>query len=93
MFLPGEPQGRGSLVGCRLWDRTESDTTEATWQQQQQHIYTEPRKMVLKNLLTEQQWRSRHREQTYEHGERGGEGEMYGKSNMKTYITICKKDT
>ena len=27
----------GSLVGCRLWGRTESDTTEATWQQQQQH--------------------------------------------------------
>ena len=24
--------GTGSLVGCRLWDRTESDTTEATWQ-------------------------------------------------------------
>ena len=23
-------------------------------------------------------------------GERGGEGEMYGKSNMETYITICK---
>ena len=23
-------QGRGSLVGCRLWGRTESDTTEAT---------------------------------------------------------------
>ena len=33
---PGESQGRGSLVGCRLWGRTESDTTEATWQQQQQ---------------------------------------------------------
>ena len=30
VFLPGEFQGRGSLVGCRLWDRTESDTTEAT---------------------------------------------------------------
>ena len=30
VFLPGEPQGRGSLVGCRLWGRTESDTTEAT---------------------------------------------------------------
>ena len=29
-FLPGEPQGRGSLVGCRLRGRTESDTTEAT---------------------------------------------------------------
>ena len=27
-FLPGEPQGQGSLVGCRLWDHTESDTTE-----------------------------------------------------------------
>ena len=27
MFLPGESQGRGSLVGCRLWGRTESDTT------------------------------------------------------------------
>ena len=28
--LPGESQGRGSLVGCRLWGRTESDRTEAT---------------------------------------------------------------
>ena len=30
VFLPGESQGRGSLVGCCLWGRTESDTTEAT---------------------------------------------------------------
>ena len=29
-FLPGESQGRESLAGCRLWGRTESDTTEAT---------------------------------------------------------------
>ena len=29
-LLPGESQGRGSLVGCRLWGRTESDTTEVT---------------------------------------------------------------
>ena len=36
VFLPGESQGRGSLVGCRLWGRTESDMTEATQQQQQQ---------------------------------------------------------
>ena len=36
VFLPGESQGRGSLVGCRLWGHTESDTTEATQQQQQQ---------------------------------------------------------
>ena len=30
VFLPGESQGWGSLVGCRLWGRTESDTTEVT---------------------------------------------------------------
>ena len=30
VFLPGESQGQGSLVGCRLWGHTESDTTEAT---------------------------------------------------------------
>ena len=30
VFLHGESQGRGSLVGCCLWDHTESDTTEAT---------------------------------------------------------------
>jgi len=30
VFLPGESQGRESLVGCRLWGRTESDMTEAT---------------------------------------------------------------
>ena len=33
------------------------------------------------------------REQTYGHGERGGEGEMYGESNMETYITTCKIDS
>ena len=36
VFLPGESQGQGSLVGCLLWGRTQSDTTEATQQQQQQ---------------------------------------------------------
>ena len=30
VFLPGGSQGRGSLVGCRLWGHTESGTTEAT---------------------------------------------------------------
>ena len=30
VFLPGEYQGQGSVVGCRLWGRTELDTTEAT---------------------------------------------------------------
>ena len=30
MFLPGESQGRGSLVGCCLWGRMELDMTEVT---------------------------------------------------------------
>ena len=30
VFLPRELQGRGSLVGCRLWGCTESDMTEVT---------------------------------------------------------------
>ena len=49
--------------------------------------------MVLKILFTGQQWRNRHREETYGHGERGREGKMYGESNMETYITICKIDS
>ena len=32
VFLPGESQGRGGLVGCRLWGCTELDTPEVTWQ-------------------------------------------------------------
>ena len=30
VFLPGESQGWGSPVGCRLWGHTELDTTEVT---------------------------------------------------------------
>ena len=30
VLLPGESQGRGSLVGCRLWGHTELDTTAVT---------------------------------------------------------------
>ena len=30
VLLPGKSHGRRSLVGCRLWGRTESDTTEGT---------------------------------------------------------------
>ena len=47
VFLPGESQGQGSLVGCCLWGRTESDTTEVTWQQQQ----------LIKNLPAMQETR------------------------------------
>ena len=38
VLLPGESQGRGSLVGCRLWGHTGLDTTDTTQQQQQQHL-------------------------------------------------------
>ena len=37
VFLPGESQGWGILVGCCLWGHTESDTTEAT-----QHSIQDP---------------------------------------------------
>ena len=49
--------------------------------------------MVLKNLFTGQQQRNRQREQAYGHEERGGEGEMYGESNLESSITICKIDS
>ena len=45
VLLPEESQGRGSLVGCRLWRRTELDTTEAT-QQQQGHTIMAVRVLV-----------------------------------------------
>ena len=48
VFLPGESQGWGSLVGTSLWGRTESVTTEAT-QQQQQH--TQNKGMYLKWII------------------------------------------
>ena len=38
-------------------------------------------------------YRAAMEKQTYGHGERGGEGKMYGGSNMETYITICKLDS
>ena len=50
----------------------------------------ESREMLLKNLSAGKQWRNRYREQTYGHGEKGAEDEMYGKSNMETYMTIGK---
>ena len=33
-----ESQGRGSLVGCCVWGRTESDTNDMTQQQQQASV-------------------------------------------------------
>ena len=48
------------------------------------------RKMVMVTLYARQQKKHWYKEQTYGHGERGGEGEMYEKSNIETYITVCK---
>ena len=39
MFLSRESQGQGSLLGCRLWGHTESDMTEATYQQQHSYYW------------------------------------------------------
>ena len=46
----------------------------------------ESRKIVMMNLFARQQWRNR--EQTYGHKDRGGEGEMYGESNVEVYIAM-----
>ena len=40
VFLPGESQGRGSLVGCSPWGRTESDATDASQQQHHTVLYS-----------------------------------------------------
>ena len=54
VFLPGESQGRRRPVGCRLWGRTESDTTEATQQQQQQQSeQTLEAALIVQNLKAE----------------------------------------
>ena len=56
------------------------------------HIYG-----LQKNGTEEFMYRSTMQKQTqrysYEHGKRGGEGEMYGKSDMEAYIKICKIDS
>ena len=51
----------------------------------------ESRKMVLKNLFTGQQWRNKHREQTYGHGERGEDSEMYGRVTWKLTLSCVKQ--
>ena len=53
VFLPEESQGRGSLVGCRLWGCTESDTTDAPeQQQQQQHMIHSCHRLVIRSFRT-----------------------------------------
>ena len=47
--------------------------------------------MLLMKLFAKQERRHRHREETYGHGERGEEGEMYGKSNMEIILPYVKE--
>ena len=51
VLLPGESQGRGSLVGGCLWGRTESDTTEAT--QQHYSIKMQKHHFAVQQKLTQ----------------------------------------
>ena len=48
VFLPGESQGRGSLVGGRLWDHTELDTTE----QLHFHFHQPTQNLIFLNTWT-----------------------------------------
>ena len=52
VFLPGESQGRGTLVGCRLWGCTESDTTEVTQQQYSCVRFSEHRHLQIRVFMT-----------------------------------------
>ena len=55
VFLPGESEGWGSLVSCRLWGRTELDTIESTQQQQQHILLGFPSDSVVKNPPAKQE--------------------------------------
>ena len=56
-------------------------------------IYMESRKIVPMNLFAGQQWETENRLMDMGSKREEGEGEMYGESNMETYITICRTDS
>ena len=86
-WTPGVGDGHGDATMVAKSRTRLSDWTELNWTER---TYKKSREMILKNLFIGQQWRNRHRKQTYRHGQRGGEGEMYGKSNMETYLPFVK---
>ena len=51
VFLPGESQGPGSLVGCRLWGRTES-----AWSDLAAVAAADVKERAVKSELGEQQF-------------------------------------
>ena len=64
VFLPGESQRWGSLVGYRLWGHAESDTTEVTQQQHKSKdfnliskLYTESKKHRITGLAQRFVWK------------------------------------
>ena len=57
------------------------------------YIYMESRKNGTEEFIHRATMQKQTQRQSYEHGKRGREGEMYGKSNMEAYITICKIDS
>ena len=50
VFLPGESQGRGSLVSCRLWGHTELDTTDVTQHRKVSRLYDFGRALLFYQL-------------------------------------------
>ena len=84
--------GQGVLVCCNSWGQKESDTTERlNWTEMNTYIWNLEKwhwsiylqgnngETIIENRLMDR--------------ERGGDGEMDGTSNMKSYITICKIDS
>ena len=57
------------------------------------HMYMETRKMVLMNLFAEQQWRHRHREETFGHSGRSRGWDDLREQYCNIYINICKIDS
>ena len=52
----------------------------------------ESKKLSLKNLFTVEK-QNNGETKRIDLWTRGGQSEMYGKSNVETYITICKRDS
>ena len=65
VFLPGESQGRGSVVGCRLWGRTESHMTEVTYFRPVSLMNTDTKLLntVIANRIQQDNKRIRHHNQ------------------------------